>query len=85
MDGQCDTCGKYLFTASDAAKHRLYEAALKDNDALRAENERLRNVLRDAGLFLHHCWCDVPMNDYSFERLNTMIGQIDTALAEKEE
>lgn len=39
---QCDTCGKYLFTKSDATKHRLYEAVLKDNDALRAENKRLQ-------------------------------------------
>ena len=47
---------------------------------LRAENQHLKQVLKDVGLFLHHCWCDVQMNDYSFERLNEQMDIIDKVL-----
>lgn len=47
---------------------------------LEAENARLKAVLKDVGLFLHHCWCDVQMNDYSFERLNQQMQAVDAEL-----
>lgn len=51
---------------------------------LHAINAELLDVLRSTGLFflfLHHCWCDVQMNDYSFEKLNQQISAIDAAIA----
>lgn len=45
----------------------------------------LRVALSKAGLFLHHCWCDVQMNDYSFERLNEQMKMVDAALAATKE
>ncbi len=61
------------------------------NDAIQtirrqAEQIReLREALRSAGLFLHHCWCDVQMNDYSFERLNEQMKLVDAALSNTKE
>lgn len=45
-----------------------------------AERDKLRAVLKDVGLFLHHCWCDVQMNDHSFGRLNDMMTAVDEAI-----
>lgn len=56
-------------------------AALEQTRAdLEAENTRLKSVLKGVGLFLHHCWCDVQMNDYSFEKLNKQMEAVDAAL-----
>lgn len=53
------------------------------NDGLIEENETLRAALKDAGLFLHHCWCDVQMNEYSWEKLNVTMAAIDAAMKEQ--
>lgn len=37
-------------------------------------------ALESTGLFLHHCWCDVQMNDYSFEKLNKQMEIVDSTL-----
>ena len=42
---------------------------------------KLAEALRSTGLFLHHCWCDVQMNDYSFSKLNEQMKVVDEALA----
>ena len=41
----------------------------------------LLEALKSTGLFLHHCWCDVQMNDYSFEKLNQQMAIVDAAIA----
>lgn len=46
-----------------------------------ASNAGERALLKDIGLLLHHFWCDVQMNDYSFQKLNAMMMRIDAALA----
>lgn len=37
--------------------------------------------LHHAGLFLHYAWCDVQMNEHSFERLNKAMEVCDAAIA----
>jgi nicotinamide mononucleotide adenylyltransferase len=49
-----------------------------------AEIAMLRETLKEAGLFLHHAWCDVQMNEYSFEKLNKTMEVVDAALAQGE-
>ena len=49
-----------------------------------AEITKLRETLKEAGLFLHHAWCDVQMNEYSFEKLNKTMEVVDAALAQGE-
>lgn len=44
-----------------------------------AERDALRAALKEVGLFLHHCWCDVQMNNHSFERLNAAMTLVDAA------
>lgn len=53
-------------------------------EQLADENAKLREALEEAGLFLHHAWCDVQMNDYSFEKLNKTMQIVDAALAQGE-
>jgi len=38
-------------------------------------------ALKSTGLFLHHCWCDVSMNDYSFDKLNQQMEIVDAQIA----
>lgn len=52
---------------------------------LHAENAELLAALKAAGLSLHHAWCDVQMNDYSFEKLNQTMIVVDAAIAKAEE
>jgi hypothetical protein len=40
----------------------------------------LKAALREAHVFLHHCWRDVQMNDYSFEYLEKTIATINEVL-----
>lgn len=47
---------------------------------LTAQRDALLEALKSTGLFLHHCWCDVQMNDYSFEKLNQQMAVVDTAI-----
>lgn len=63
-------------------EHVMQAYATQARADLEAENARLKAVLKDVGLFLHHCWCDVQMNDYSFERLNRQMEAVDAALKE---
>jgi hypothetical protein len=51
---------------------------------LHAENEVLREALKEAGLFMHHAWCNVQMNEYSFEKLNKTMQVVDAAIAQGE-
>ena len=46
--------------------------------------KQLREALSHSGLFLHHAWCDVQMNDYSFEKLNQQMQIVDAAIAKAE-
>lgn len=54
-------------------------------ERLEAQRDALLEALKSTGLFLHHCWCDVQMNDYSFERLNHQMSVVDAAIAKAEE
>jgi hypothetical protein len=61
--------------------HRLRAATPQ----LLAQRDALLEVLKSTGLFLHHCWCDVQMDDYSFEKLNRQMEIVDAALMAAEE
>ncbi len=52
--------------------------------ALEQQRDALLEALKSTGLFLHHCWCDVQMNDYSFEKLNQQMQIVDAAIAKAE-
>ena len=52
---------------------------------LEALNAELLEALKSTGLFLHHCWCDVQMNDYSFEKLNQQMAIVAAAVAKGEQ
>lgn len=52
---------------------------------LHAQRDALLEALKSTGLFLHHCWCDVQMNDYSFEKLNQQMAVVDAAIKAVEE
>jgi hypothetical protein len=58
----------------------LFVDAATELRRLHAENEALKRALKEAGLFLHHAWCDVQMNNYSFEKLNKTMEVVDAAL-----
>lgn len=51
---------------------------------LTRQRDALLEALKSTGLFLHHCWCDVQMNDYSFEKLNQQMQIVDAAIAKAE-
>lgn len=46
----------------------------------KTHNAELTEALRSTGLFLHHLWCDVQMNDYSFQKLNEQMEIVDKVL-----
>lgn len=52
-------------------------------EKLTRELAEARKVLKETGLLLHHFWCDVQMNDYSFDKLNKGIEAIDAAIKEQ--
>ena len=52
---------------------------------LNAQRDALLEALKSTGLFLHHCWCDVQMNDHSFEKLNRQMEIVDAAIKAVEE
>jgi hypothetical protein len=52
---------------------------------LHAANAEMVEALSEVGMFLHHAWADVQMNDYSFERLNKAMESCDTALSKHKE
>ena len=47
---------------------------------LNTQCDALLEALKSTGLFLHHCWCDVQMNDHSFEKLNRQMEIVDAAI-----
>ena len=62
---------------------RFKEHALNEKAArleLERQLEEARAVLKATGLLLHHFWCDVQMNEYSFEKLNKGMEAIDAAM-----
>lgn len=62
---------------------RFKEHALNEKAArleLERQLEEARSVLKETGRLLHHFWCDVQMNDYSFEKLNKGMEAIDAAM-----
>ncbi len=54
-------------------------------ERLEAQRDAMLEALKSTGLFLHHCWCDVQMNDYSFEKLNQQMQIVDAAIKSVEE
>ena len=56
-------------------------AELRRLAAIEAEREALREVLKSTGVFLHYCWGEVHMNDYSSEKLNQQMAIVDAAIA----
>ena len=52
---------------------------------LTRERNVLLEALKSTGLFLHHCWCDVQMNKYSFEKLTQQMAVVDAAIKAVEE
>lgn len=69
------------------ARYEAAEQELKRRDAriaeLMRELEDARKVLRETGLLLHHFWCDVQMNEYSFDKLNKGMQAIYAAIKEQ--
>ena len=49
-------------------------------EQLEVQRDALLEALKSTGLFLHHCWCDVQMNDHSFEKLNRQMEIVDAAI-----
>ena len=83
---KCDRCGGTKAVAAElrrlyAENALLHERHHFDNGVLK----ELLDALKAAGLFLHHAWCDVQMNDYSFEKLNQTMIVVDAAIAKTEE
>ena len=60
--------------------HKEAAAELRRLSAVEAQRDALLEALKSTGLFLHHCWCDVQMNDYSFEKLNRQMEIVDAAI-----
>lgn len=64
---------------------RVRHEAAAELRRLHAQRDALLEALKSTGLFLHHCWCDVQMNDYSFEKLNQQMAVVDAAIKAVEE
>ena len=64
------------------ATERQVEILTDELSKCSKENAKLREALKEVGLFLHHAWCDVQMNEYSLEKLNKTMEVVDAALAQ---
>lgn len=64
------------FDAVKVARDTMGELWAKE----KAHNAELVEALQSTGLFLHHLWCDVQMNDYSFQKLNEQMEIVDGVL-----
>lgn len=88
--------GEYIYSSLDLRESTAIELRRlhEENEALRvardtmgnlwakekAHNSELSEVMKSTGLFLHHLWCDVQMNDYSFQKLNEQMEIVDKVL-----
>ena len=72
-------------TAAEAALQMTKATHALKIAAVEAQRDALLEALKSTGLFLHHCWCDVQMNDYSFEKLNQQMQIVDAAIKAVEE
>jgi intracellular sulfur oxidation DsrE/DsrF family protein len=72
-------------TAAEAALQMTKVTHALKIAAVEAQRDALLEALQSTGLFLHHCWCDVQMNDYSFEKLNQQMAIVDAAIKAVEE
>jgi len=72
-------------TAAEAALQMTKATHTLKIAAVEAQRDALLEALKSTGLFLHHCWCDVQMNDYSFEKLNQQMQIVDAAIKAVEE
>ena len=80
LEQQRDALMEAEVERKSAAIQRLW----KERNSLREQNAALLEALKSTGLFLHHCWCDVQMNEYSFEKLNQQMIVVDAAIAKAE-
>jgi len=64
------------------ALHVTEENLRAENEAHARRNTVLEECLKEVGRFLHHCWCDVQMNEYSYARLTQMMELVDAAKEE---
>ena len=56
------------------------DTATQHNVELQLETIALKSALREAHVFLDHCWRDVQLNDFSFEYLEKTIATINEVL-----
>ena len=66
-------------------QYKMAGERLRRVEKLEAQRDALLEALKSTGLFLHHCWCDVQMNEYSFEKLNQQMAVVDAAIKAVEE
>lgn len=82
LERQMDVMEKNTEAQAHASVMREIELTEKV-EKLTRELAEARKVLKETGLLLHHFWCDVQMNDYSFDKLNKGIEAIDEAIKEQ--
>lgn len=65
---------------------RLLEQAVRyESDIAQQAIEdmnKYKEALKSVNLFLHHLWCDVQMNDYSFQKLQEQMDTVEKLLKE---
>ena len=66
-------------------QYKMAGERLRRVEKMEAQRDALLEALKSTGLFLHHCWCDVQMNEYSFEKLNQQMAVVDAAIKAVEE
>ena len=76
LAAELEACPTISYKTHAAELRRLHA----EKEALREQRDALLEALKSTGLFLHHCWCDVQMNDHSFEKLNRQMEIVDAAI-----
>ena len=80
-DGAVDALRAALAQQDESEMYAAaYSSACKEFRKIRDQRDALLEALKSTGLFLHHCWCDVQMNDHSFEKLNRQMEIVDAAI-----
>lgn len=75
-------------TMSDSLNERiklLEQAVRYESDIAQQAIEdinKYKEALKSVNLFLHHLWCDVQMNDYSFQKLQEQMDTVEKLLKE---